>query len=64
MRIAGLGAPHASEREPVMIMFLQIVAMPILGFGLLVGMAHLERAIDAGRDFADVFALHRHRHSG
>lgn len=45
-----------------MIMLLEILAMPVFGIGLLVGMARLERAVDAGRSFADLLPLHRHSH--
>lgn len=46
-----------------MIMALEILAMPVFGLGLLIGMARLERAVDAGRSFADLFPIHRRPHS-
>jgi hypothetical protein len=45
-----------------MIMMFQILAMPVLGLALLVGMGRLERAVDAGRGLADLLPLHRRPH--
>jgi hypothetical protein len=42
-----------------MMMVFQIVAMPVFGLAVLVGMARLERAVDAGRGWVDVLTLHR-----
>lgn len=46
-----------------MIMALEILAMPIFGLGLLIGMARFERAVEAGRSLADILSVHRHPHS-
>jgi hypothetical protein len=46
-----------------MIIMLEILAMPVFGLGLLLGMARLERVVDAGRGFHDPFPMHRHPHS-